>query len=179
MQHFLSFFSLPSTRTCWRADYIRRHQWPPEEPGDHGGQDSPVQEEADGPLSPGAAGSCLRSVVSRCRLKWPLMNAISTLLGVWINPLALSVFPCFIVPTPVFLTFISSYGSIFLAGANQTRDTAEKWICYPSGRGAPQGAAGQHPLWTEFPHTVQGKCLQFLNLASLLLWLGNYYCKEI
>lgn len=49
---------------CWEfshgfADNLKWHQWASEESGNHSSQDCPVQEEADGSVSQGAAGMCL------------------------------------------------------------------------------------------------------------------------
>lgn len=46
-------FSLMCSSTL---DHLQWHQWAPEKPGDHCGKDCPVQEEADGSFSQGAAG---------------------------------------------------------------------------------------------------------------------------
>lgn len=49
---------------------------------------------------------------------------------------------------------------LFLAGADQTGDSEEKWLRYPSGRRTSPCAAGHHSVWTQCSHPVQGKCVQ-------------------
>lgn len=105
----------PLTCSYGLADYLQWHQWTPEEPGDHGGQDCTVQEEADGSLSQGAAGLCFTFVTLSSKnvlLSFKRNNEMTSwlitsvhFLRVWMKSLLLS-FPVLSFLLQCFLSYL-------------------------------------------------------------------------
>lgn len=157
----------PLTCSYGLADYLQWHQWTPEEPGDHGGQDCTVQEEADGSLSQGAAGLCFTFVTLSSKNVLLSFKRNNEMTSWWSPYCCLSLFYLFCSSVSYHIYDSSSSVPIVLAGADQTGDSEKKWLCYPSRWGTSPGAAGHHSVWTQCPHPVQGKLWQLQMLALL------------
>lgn len=118
------------------ADNLQWHQWAPEESGNHSSQDCSVQEEADGSVSQGAAGTSLTPL-------W------SPFLSHSFHPLIL---------TPMYSSTWQSFSFFFFsAGINQAGNSEKKRLCYSSRWGTSPRPAGHHSVWTQRSHSVQGK----------------------